>query len=223
MSATATTPAAEAYPAYLAAVLAGDRRRAFHAVDAALAAGAGLGDVYLLVFQPALREIGRRWQENTITVADEHLATAITQAAMARAFERRFTWREGEGRALLAACTDRERHEVGLRMICDLLELAGWDTTFLGASVPAESLVAMVRTRRPDVVALSATIAPHLPRLRTLIAALRAELGDETPLVLVGGRPFLEDPSLAQRLGADLTADDAGQAVALLQQRFARP
>jgi len=32
----------------------------------------------------------------------------------------------------------------------------------------------------------------------------------------VGGRPFVEDPGLAARLGADLTASDAAAAVALL-------
>jgi MerR family transcriptional regulator, light-induced transcriptional regulator len=91
---------------------------------------------------------------------------------------------------------------------------------YLGAAVPAESLARMVRERRPQAVALSASIAPHLPQLRDAIAAVRAAAAPDPPLVVVGGRPFLERPELATTLGADLTATDAADAAALLMDRF---
>jgi MerR family transcriptional regulator, light-induced transcriptional regulator len=211
-------PAAEdVFADYLAAVRAGDRRAAFHVIDEARDAGVELHVLHLEVFQPTLREVGRLWQENVLTVADEHLATAITQAAMARAFEQRFTWSDAGQHTLIAACADTERHEVGLRMICDLLELQGWETTFLGATVPIDSLVTMIERKRPDAVALSVALAPHIPRLRAVVDQIRA-LIDEPPLILVGGRPFLDDPSLATRIGADLTAADAVEAVTLLRE-----
>ena len=209
-----------AYAEYLRAVRAGDRRAAFRAIDDAHDAGLDVGCIYLDVLQPALREVGRLWQENEITVADEHLATAITQAAMVRLYERAYAWEAEGGPTLIAACADVERHEVGLRMVCDLLELRGWRTRYLGAAVPVESLVAMVRAHPPDAVALSASIAPHLPRVRETIAAIREATGDAAPLVLVGGRAFLDDPALAARLGADLTAPDAVRAVEMLEQRI---
>jgi MerR family transcriptional regulator, light-induced transcriptional regulator len=202
--------------AYVSALREGDRRAAFRVIDEARTAGLALATIYMEVFQPALREIGRLWQVNAISVADEHLATAITQAAMARVYGQVFTWTRRTAHTLIAACVDSERHEVGLRMLCDLLECEGWDTTYLGATVPVESLVAMVRDRRPEVLALSAALPPHLPQLRATIEAIRSALGADAPLVLVGGRPFVEDPGLAARLGADLTASDAAAAVALL-------
>ena len=208
---------------YLQAVLEGDRRKAFQVLDDARESGMDLETIYVGVLQPTMREIGRLWQENEITVADEHLATAITQAAMAHAFEHVFTWKgeTSEDLSLIAACADIERHEVGLRMISDLLDLRGWRTTYLGASVPVDSLVAMVYRRRPTAVALSVSIAPHLPRLREMIEQIRARV-ENPPLILVGGRPFLADPGLAERLGADLTAADAIEAVRLLDDRIRR-
>lgn len=208
---------AEALAAYQDAVLAGDRRRAFGVVDDARAAGLGVRDLYVDVFQPALREVGRMWQENRITVADEHLATTITQAAMSRLYDDLFAAVRPSKRLLVAACADAERHEVGLRMVCDLLEMEGWDTLFLGATVPVEDLVETVRRRRPDVVALSASIAPHLPRVREAIRAIRDAVPGP-PLIAVGGRPFLADPGLAERLGADLTAKDAAEAARRFQE-----
>ncbi len=209
----------EARERYLAAVLEGSRRTAFGVVDEAFHGGIGLRELYLGVFQPAMRDIGRLWQENRITVADEHLATAITQAAMARLYDELFRGGGEAGPLLIAACADTERHELGLRMICDVLEMEGWDTVFLGATVPIEDLVAMVRERRPDVVALSASIAPHLGRVRATIDAIRGAMPGAAPLIAVGGRAFADDPGLADRLGADLTATDAVEAARLLKER----
>ena len=216
MTTMGTSNTTEVYSTYLDAIRDGDRRRAFQVIDAARDAGLDLSTIYVSVFQPALREIGRLWQQNSISVADEHLATAITQAAMARAYQSAFIWRTALGRTLIAACVDTERHEVGLRMLCDLLDLAGWHTTYLGASVPVESLVTMVQRRRPDVVALSAALTPHVPRVRTMVDEIKSVLGDARPLIIVGGRPFLDEPALAVRVGADFTAQNAVEAVRLL-------
>jgi len=207
---------------FLDAIVLGNRRRAFEVADAALAAGMDIRALYLDVFQPALRGVGRLWQQNRITVADEHLATAITQAAMARLYERLFASASGQGPRLVAACAEGERHEVGLRMVCDLLELEGWDTLFLGAAVPTPDLVRLICEREPQVVALSASIGPNVPRVEEAIRAIRENCGSQPPLIVVGGRPFATDDTLAHRVGADVTARDAAEAAERLQERFAR-
>lgn len=207
---------------FLAVLRRGDRRAAFRVIDEALDAGTELREIYLGVVQPAMREIGRLWQENELTVAEEHLATAIVQLVMGRAFERVFVWRDSRTPVLIAACADEERHQIGLRMLCDLLEMEGWDTMYLGASVPIESLVDLVRKHEPDAVAMSATIAPHVVRVRNAIAAIRAADLPKQPVVAVGGRAFLSDPSLATRIGADITAADASDAVRLLEEQVGR-
>jgi methanogenic corrinoid protein MtbC1 len=210
----------DAYRDYTEAVKAGDRRRAFDVVGRARAAGLDLRALYLEVFQPALREVGRLWEKNQLTVADEHLATAITRAAMMRVYDAQ-ELPDGSGPALIAACAETERHEVGLHMLCDLLDLEGWETLFLGSSVPVQSLVRMTLERSPDVLALSATIPEHVPPLREAVAAVRAAAAARAPWVLVGGLPFLTRPELVGVVGADATATDAGEAVALLLKRFA--
>ncbi|HEU4562403.1 MAG TPA: cobalamin-dependent protein [Longimicrobium sp.] len=204
---------------FLDAIVAGNRRRAFEVADTALDGGMDIRALYLDVFQPALREIGRLWQQNRITVADEHLATAITQASMARLYDRLFASATGEGPLMVAACAEGERHEVGLRMVCDILELDGWDTVFLGAAVPTPDLVRMICEREPQVVALSASIAPNVPRVEEAIRAIRG-CESPQPLIVVGGRPFAMEPELAVQMGADLTATDAVEAAEQLKERF---
>lgn len=177
--------------------------------------------VYLEVLQPSLREVGRLWQANEMTVAEEHLATAITQMVMARIYSETAGVTSLNGRTFIAACAAGERHEVGLRMVADLVESAGWDSLYLGATVPADDLVRLVGERAPDVLMLSASIAPHVPELRTTIQAVRATTADRAPYILVGGRPFIDDADMAHRIGADASVRDAAEAVDLLQERFA--
>jgi methanogenic corrinoid protein MtbC1 len=151
-----------------------------------------------------------------MTVAQEHLATAITQTVMSRLAGEHFKDNDG-GPTLIAACVDAERHALGLRMFCDLLELEGWTSVYLGPTVPARDLVRMVGERRPQAVALSVSLPPHLLAARDAIADLRA-LGTPQPVVVLGGRA-VSAPALAERLGADFTAADAGEAVDLLRHR----
>ena len=209
----------EVYHAYLAALRDRDRRRALRVVQTAHEKGSDLRELYLDVFQPALRQIGVLWERNEVTVAEEHLATAITQSIMASLYTQASLAVEN-GHRLIAACPETERHEVGLRMLCDFMDLEGWTTTYLGASVPRASLARLVCEQPPDVLALSVSISPHLTALRATISEVRAGCGERQPIILVGGRVFHEKPELAFKLGADLTARDARQAAALLKERF---
>lgn len=202
---------------YVAGLTAGDRRRAIGAITDGRAAGLDLRTLYLSVLQPALREVGRLWECGTLTVAQEHLATAITQTVMSRlAVDQPLP--SPDGPTVIAACVDAERHAVGLRMLCDLLELEGWTALYLGATVPTRDLVGMVGERRPRALALSVSLPPHLLAVREAIKEVRA-LGDPQPILVVGGRA-VTTPEIAQRLGADFTANDAGEGVDQLSHRI---
>lgn len=187
---------------YVAHLLAGQRNDAEVLAEELLQAGASIEDLYLGLFEPAQHEIGRLWQLNRVSVAQEHFCTAGTQAIMSRLYARIFTGRSSP-RRIIAACAGSELHQVGLRMVSDVLEIHGWDVMYLGASVPATSLVPMVARHRPALIALSATIAVHLPLVTEIIALLRADLDLCDIPILVGGYPFSLSPSLAVKLGAD--------------------
>lgn len=116
---------------------------------------------------------------------------------------------------MIAACVGAELHEIGLRMVADLFELDGWDTYYLGANLPSESIVAAARDRRADLVALSATMPRHVARVREVIAALRADAALARTIVLVGGGAFAGDEARWREVGADGFTRDAASAVTL--------
>lgn len=193
-------------------LLAGDRHNASRLILDAVDSGTSVRDVYLHVFQRSQQEIGRLWQLNRVTVAQEHYCSAATQLIMSQLYSRIFN-SDRVGRTMVAASVGGDLHEIGIRMVSDFFEIEGWDTFYMGASTPTSTLLETVRTRKPDVVAISATMPYHISAATQLVAALRAARLDSIPRIIVGGRPFLMNEGLWQEVGADASARDAADAV----------
>ena len=84
------------------------------------------------LFQPALYRIGELWERNEITVAGEHLATAIIRTLMVECYMSAKFKKPVRRKALLAG-VEQNRHVLGLRMVADAYCLAGWSVQYLGA------------------------------------------------------------------------------------------
>lgn len=196
---------------YLAAQLRGNRREAVRLVVEGLDGGATAAEMTEQVIREAQREIGRLWQENAIGIADEHMATAISQLALAQIFQRA-DHAAPNGRRVFIACVEGELHELPARLVADALDTAGFDARFLGADVPTDHLLRMVADDRPDLLALSATMSFHGAALRDAIARVRALPGKRIPIA-IGGNATVWSPNLAKEVGADFTASSASDFV----------
>ena len=198
--------------AFLDSIREGRRGEADAVVREAVQRGATIEDIYLGIFEPVQHEIGRLWQMNQLTVAQEHFCTAAIQRSMSQLYGDLFSGVPGR-RRVVAACAGGEMHEIGLRMVTDLLEANGWDTVYLGANVPAASLVRTVTDTPTALVAISATITPHLRTLASIVALLRATPATAHLPIIVGGYPFRLSSSIVRKIGADGWAANGAEAV----------
>jgi methanogenic corrinoid protein MtbC1 len=212
-------PLAEVAGVYMDHLLAGRRREAEILILGEAEAGRRVGDLYLEVFQPVLHEIGTLWQAGLVSVAQEHYCTAATQFIMSRLYPYIFR-APVQDRVMVGACVSGELHEVGIRMVTDFFEMAGWDTHYLGASMPESDLVAKVKSSRADVLALSVTMGFHLPRAARIIKAVRADTDLAGIRILAGGYALLVAPGLRAGLGMDGFGANAAEAVRLASQWF---
>jgi len=203
--------------AYLDALLAGERHRASRAILAAAEGGTPVRDLYLHVFQPVQREVGRLWQINAIGVAEEHYCSAATQLIMSQLYPLIFS-QDKRGRTMVATCVEGELHEIGIRMLADIFEMDGWNTYYLGANTPDAGVLQTLVERDADLLCISATLTPHLGKVEGLIAAVRSDAGCPAVKIMVGGYPFAVAPDLWRRLGADGCAPDAVTAVAAAER-----
>jgi methylmalonyl-CoA mutase cobalamin-binding domain/chain len=199
---------------YLQLLLGGYRGAATRLVLDAAEGGEPVRNLYLQVFQPVLREIGRLWQMNQINVAQEHFCSAATQMVMSQLLAQVVP--AGTcGQGIVVACVSGELHDVGARMVADFFDMAGWDTYFCGANTPQAAVEQSVAERSADVLAISAAMGCHLHKARELIEAIRADSRCPRVRIMVGGHPFGVDPAAWRTVGADGTAADAEGAIAL--------
>jgi len=210
-------PLARLAEAYLAALLDSRRQEASRLILEAVENGASIKDIYIYVFQQSQYEIGRLWQINKITVAQEHYCTAATQMIMSQLYQQIFAGPR-VSRRFVGACVAGDLHEIGMRMISDIFELEGWDTAFLGSNVPTADLIKTLIDFRADVLGISTTITPHIAEVVNTIAAVRATPACDRIKILVGGPPFSAIPDLWRRVGADGTSPDVRGVVAIACQ-----
>ena len=202
---------------FLQAVLSGQRRAAVQVAREALRDGMALRDLYVDVLQPVLYDVGARWEANRLTVAQEHVATAITQYVMAQIYEPPSTTEGARGPVVLTG-VEGELHNVGAVMVGDVLEMSGWRVRFLGTNLPSSSIMATIRETAPTHVGISATMLFNISAVRDLIAAIRGEFQDRIQ-ILVGGAAFRAVPDLWRQVSADAFAPDLHGAQALFDNR----
>lgn len=198
-----------------ARLMAGDAAGAWGVVEASMAAGTGVGDVYLEVLSPAMRSIGDRWEAGEIDVAIEHRASGIAARLVGRLGSR--CVRPGRSRGTIVVGSPvGERHGLAVAVVADLLRLEGWEVSDLGADTPPSSFVhTALSTDDLVAVGVSVTHPDHLDACAEACAALH-EAAIGAP-VIVGGQA-LRDGDHARELGADRFAGSIQELVTTLAE-----
>ena len=209
-------PGIEGYAAvYVQAVLDGQRHAAVNVTLEAMRTGFSVPALYMDLIQPAMYEIGRKWQRNEITVAQEHMATALTQFVLARLYELVDPQVEVRGRMIVTG-VEGELHQLGALMVADSLEWDGWVTRFLGTNMPCASIVRAIDEFEAAVIGISVTMLFNIPKVYALIDAIKHRFPQLR--ILVGGAAFRLTPGLWREVGADAFAPDLATAVDAARQ-----
>jgi methanogenic corrinoid protein MtbC1 len=183
---------------YLREILAGKRKSALDLIMDAYRSGYPIPAIYMEVFQEVLYEVGRLWENNQITVADEHMGTAITQYVMSNLYQHLEIADRQRGRLVMTG-VQGELHQVGANMVADVLEADGWDVQFLGTNVPVDGVIQSIRQHKADLFGISSTMLFNLPKVIELVLAVRREFGGGLRIML-GGGAFRTLPELPDEL-----------------------
>lgn len=177
--------------AYGDALRAADGAAAERVALDCLRRGMGVEALYGRVIAPAMWRIGSLWEKGAITVADEHLATALTHRVMASVYGVSFGGAISRPGRILLAAAEGEQHELGLRMVADVLELNGFEVDYLGGGVPLDALLSAVASREPHLVGLSSTLASGVSSLTAMVSHLGEDFPDMP--ILLGGQGATEE------------------------------
>lgn len=197
---------------YVTAGLAGRADVARTIVDECLLDGQPPVEVIGKVIAVAQSQIGMMWQEGRISVAQEHIATAVSESCLHHVSLRSGT-PTVKGRALMASA-EGEWHGTTARLVAAIWQVLGWDVVTVAPSVPASQLHDLALRDQAVVAGVSSSSAATLVGAWKSVTALRAA----GMRVIVGGRIFDRFPNLAHTLGADAYDPDPEHAAGWLTE-----
>jgi methanogenic corrinoid protein MtbC1 len=120
----------------------------------------GFEDTCINVLYPLLQKIGVMWLANSINPAQEHFISSLIIQKMYSAIDNLYT--EGpKGKKVIFFLREGELHEMGLLFFRYLMEKRGFDTIYLGQSVPFEDLKQTVEAHKPDFLVTALVASPE--------------------------------------------------------------
>jgi DNA-binding transcriptional MerR regulator len=150
------------------------------------------------VIIPYLHDLGLRWEEGEVSVAEEHFASNVIKGRLTALAH---GWGNGSGPQAVLACPPHELHDLALIASGIVLARHGWRIHFLGADTPISEVIDLTLKKAPQVVLLAATI----PERFEAIAAELSQLASMASLAIAGAGA---SSALAQKIGADFIQSD---------------
>jgi DNA-binding transcriptional MerR regulator len=136
------------------------------------------------VVAPLAESIGERWVAGTLSIASEHMASALLGNLLGSALQPSLS--STQGPKLLLATPHGEPHELGLQLAALTALGAGAGPLYLGANLPPEELIQAAYRSGARALALSIVTLPAALALEEL-GTLRQGL-DPRVRIWVGGR-----------------------------------
>jgi len=190
----------------------GDEAGSWAVVESAMASGMGPDDVYTAVIAPAMTSIGDKWSRGQLSVAEEHIASAVVLRLIGR-LGPRFTRRGRKRGSVVIGAPAGDAHSIPSAMAADLLRAQGFEVFDLGANVPAASFAETVRSAsRLVAVGVVGTTPDNEASLRACTDAITA--ATDAPIILGGGA--ILGPEHALALGATASSRTVAEMIDLV-------
>ena len=134
---------------------------------------------------PFLQKIGELWQEGSLRIFHEHLASAVIRTFLADLLATIKT--PSHAPILIVTTPSGQYHEIGALIVALTSASVGWQVTYLGPNLPAEEISAAAIEKNARIVLLSIVFPPDDPHLKLELERIRVLLPDNIS-IFVGGR-----------------------------------
>jgi 5-methyltetrahydrofolate--homocysteine methyltransferase len=196
------------------AIINGDREGVVPLIEQALAEGLSPMQISNEGLLPGLEEVGRRFEKNIVFLPQVMQSAETMQAGFGR-LKQELSGQQAQslGRILMAT-VEGDIHDIGKNIVCTLLENHGFEVFDIGKNVSAATIIKKAQELQVDAVGLSALMTTTMAEMEVVLKKLKAA-GIRT-FTMVGGAVVSQE--YADRIGADLYAKDAMEAVAKIKK-----
>lgn len=145
---------------------------------------------------PLMNEIGERWHDGSLRVAQEHLATAVVRSHLRSVAESGLAGKNAP--RIVVTTPAGQHHEIGALLAAAVANECGWEAFYLGPNLPAVEILGAVKECGARALALSAALGPEETGLHEELRALREFLDPDFPIFVGGSGAAADDPMLSE-------------------------
>ncbi len=106
---------------------------------------------------------------------------------------------------IVMATVKGDLHDIGKKLVCMMLEGAGFEIHDLGVDVTPEEIRDAVKENNPDIVGMSAMLTTTMLSMQDTVALLKQDAATQNVKIMIGGAPA--NPDVATEMGANYSAD----------------
>lgn len=134
---------------------------------------------------PFMHKIGDLWEDGTLKVVHEHLASAVVRSFLGELLLSQNPPENGP--AIIGTTPAGHDHEFGAIIAVISAISEGWRGIYLGSDLPADEIAYGAQKYGAGVIALSLVYPADDPRIQLELHRLRRLVGDET-IIIAGGK-----------------------------------
>ena len=147
---------------------------------------------------PLLRQIGEQWHAGRLSIAKEHMASAVIEAFVADAMRAMAV--PDQAPSVVVAAPAGSRHVIAASLVAAAAAAEGWRVLFLGGDLPVSEITRAATAADAHAVALSVVYTDDAAGVLGDLRQLREDLPAEVVLI-VGGRALLPHARALARSG----------------------
>ena len=137
--------------------------------------------------QPILYEVGKRWQNETLSIAEEHLISARIEKFISDLIKKEA---KKDSKTIILAPVDQETHTLVLLILELLLVERGLRVINLSRTLPVFSFIDFVKNMKvkPDWIFYSITLDNYIGNLKMDLKLIKHELANYDIKFAIGGQ-----------------------------------
>ncbi|MCF8278530.1 MAG: MerR family transcriptional regulator [Flavobacteriales bacterium] len=151
-------------------------RRQFEKVLADSTLKIGFEDTAIKILYPFLQKVGVMWQTDDVNPAQEHFISSLIIQKLYVAIDQAYQPEIVNAKKALLYLPEGEYHEMGLLFYRYLMKRRGYETIYLGQSVPYSDLVKVINSHNPDVVVTAFVASIQCEKLQSYLKTLASDL-----------------------------------------------
>jgi MerR family transcriptional regulator, light-induced transcriptional regulator len=139
-------------------------------------------DFFDKILRPVMYKVGDDWENNTISIATEHVVSNIAQTLVKIIMDK--VTGDPKKTKVLVCVPIGEEHHLGCDVLETYLSIKGFKVYNIGTSTPTESILNFIKYNKPSMILVSITLEDNIQAGQRLVKKIKER--HNIP-ILVGG------------------------------------